>query len=259
MDALGLTWIGTRTEAYNETVAFFRDVLGLPTGVMRPSFIRFDLPDDGSVEVFRPGGPEDHAYFTTGPVVGIQVSDFDSARSDLERAGIRLVGEVGGKVGVYRWQHFRAPDGGVYEIVDYPTRRAMASAVGPCGVEGFGWVGVRTAEYVSMRRFVADVLGLQSQEQGPDFAEFQFRNGDIFELFRPGGSLDHPHLTRGPMPGLVVTDLDRAEQVLRLHQVEILARKRFGDSGWTHFRSPDGNVYEFKRFAENRVGRWNRQ
>jgi hypothetical protein len=51
----------------------------------------------------------DHPYFTTGPVIGLQVADFDLARADLGNAGLGLLGEVGGEVGGYRWQHFRVP------------------------------------------------------------------------------------------------------------------------------------------------------
>jgi catechol 2,3-dioxygenase-like lactoylglutathione lyase family enzyme len=256
MKPSSLSWIGTRTKSYDATVAFFRDVLGLPTGVSRPSFTRFDLPDDASVEVFQPGGADDHDYFTTGPVVGIQVEDFDASRSQLERAGIALLGPVGGRVGEYRWQHFRGPDGGVYEIVDYPGRKPMGAAVGPCRVRGFGWVGVRTAHYDAMRAFVSDVIGLTIEDEEADVVEFAFPNGDVFELFRPGSSGDHPHLITGPMPGFVVDDLERAERVLRAQRIEIPKHKRVGQSGWVHFRAPDGCIYEFKRFAPEHPGRW---
>jgi catechol 2,3-dioxygenase-like lactoylglutathione lyase family enzyme len=257
LEALRLTWIGTRTGAYAETLAFFRDVLRLPIGTLRPSFVRFDLPDDSSIEVFQPGGPDDHAYFTSGPVVGMEVGDFDRAKSELGRARIPLLGEAGGEIGGYRWQHFRAPDGAIYEIVDYPARKSpKGGAVGPCGVVGFGWVGTRTPAYAAMRGFVADVLGLELREEETGLAEFGFPNGDVLEVFHAGGPFDHPHLTTGPMPGLVVEDLDRAEEELRCHHLEILARKRSGKSGWSHFRAPDGCVYEIKRFGEGGTGRW---
>jgi hypothetical protein len=250
MKPIGLTWIGTRTMAFDETVAFFRDVVGLPLGTVRPSFAQFDLPDGGALEVFRPGGADDHPYFTTGPVIGIQVDDFDLVLAEFKETGVELLGPGGGEVGGYRWQHFRAPDGGVYEIVDYPAREPGGSAVGRCRVTGFGWVGVRTPKYEPMREFVLHALKLPVEEDESDVVVFRFPNGDVFELFRPGSAIDHPHLTTGPMPGLVVQDLDRAEGELRSHQIEVLAKRRFGNAGWTHFRAPDGNVYEFKRFAD---------
>ena len=256
MQAVGLEWIGTRTARFEETSAFLRDTLGLPIGVQRPSFVRFDLPDGGSIEVFRPEGPDDHTYFTTGPVVGIQVKDFDSARSELDRAGVTLLGDTGGEVGDYRWQHFRGPEGAVYEIVDDPTRKSTDTPIGPCGVRGFGWVGIRTEESEAMRRFVTDLLNLKLEEEDREAAVFSFPTGDILEIFPPGGPLDHTHLTTGPVPGFVVRDLDHAEQHLRRHHIEIPQRRRSGDAGWTHFRAPDGNVYEFKRFGTAGQGRW---
>jgi len=256
MEAIGLEWIGTRTARYEQTTTFFREILGLPIAVQRPSFVRFDLPDGSSVEVFRPGGPDDHSYFTTGPVVGIQVKDFDNARSELNRAGATLLGEPGGEVGDYRWQHFRGPDGAVYEIVDDPDRKSTDIAIGPCGVRGFGWLGIRTTEFEGMGGFVSGLLNLERVEQDREAAVFRFENGDILEVFQPGGPLDHAHLTTGPMPGLVVQDLDRAESHFSRHRIEMPQRRRFGDAGWTHFRAPDGCVYEIKRFGADASGRW---
>ena len=251
MDAVALEWIGTRTVAFARTVAFFRDVFGVPVGRRSSSFVRFDFADGGSLEVFRPGGPEDHPYFTTGPVVGFQVRGFEEARAELESAGCELLGRPGGAPGEYRWQHFRAPDAAVYEVVDDPFRSARSGTDGPCGVRGFGWAGVRTTRYEAMRTFLADRMRLRVVEEGAGVAEFRFPNGHVFELFRPGDPLDHPHLTTGPMPGLVVDDLDRAESVLRANGTEILQRRRFGPAGWSHFRAPDGNVYELKRFVDS--------
>jgi catechol 2,3-dioxygenase-like lactoylglutathione lyase family enzyme len=247
---VGLEWIGTRTPAFEETSTFFREWLGLPVGMQRPNFVRYDLPDGAAIEVFRPGGEDDHAYFTTGPVVGFQVSDFDASRRELETAGVELLGATGGETGDYRWQHFRGPGGNVFEIVDDPGRKRGGAATGPCRVTGFQWVGIRTSEYDRMRRFAVDILRLPIDEEEPDLVVFCFPIGDTLELFRPGGANDHPHLVTGPMPGLIVEDLARAEAELARHGVEILARKRRGSSGWTHFRAPDGNVYEFKRAAE---------
>jgi catechol 2,3-dioxygenase-like lactoylglutathione lyase family enzyme len=250
MRPMALTWIGTRTPAFDNSVAFFRDVLELPVGVLRPNFVRLDLPDDVALEVFRPGGDDDHPYFTTGPVIGFQVGDFDNAVGELRTSANGLLGAIGGEVGDYRWQHFRAPDAAVYEIVDFPHRRRGGTCVGPCRITGFGWVGIRTDRYEAMCRFVGATLGLSLVEEEEDLAVFEFPNEDVVELFRAGGTMDHPHLTTGPVPGLWVEDLEVAEDHLRSHGVEILARKRQGSTGWVHFRAPDGCVYEFKRRAE---------
>ena len=51
-------------------------------------------------------------HFETGPVVGLEVRDLAQAVAELRRAGIELLGEPGPT-----WQHFRGPDGNVYELV----------------------------------------------------------------------------------------------------------------------------------------------
>lgn len=76
-----------------------------------PDFWVFALPDGHHVEVFGPEYPG-KAHFDTGPVVGFAVDDLPRAVSDLRAAGIELLGEPGPS-----WQHFRGPDGNVYELV----------------------------------------------------------------------------------------------------------------------------------------------
>ncbi len=51
-------------------------------------------------------------HFSTGPVVGFAVADLPGAVAELRSAGVELLGRPGPS-----WQHFRAPDGNVYELV----------------------------------------------------------------------------------------------------------------------------------------------
>lgn len=110
----GLTWLGTRTDRYTSTVAFFRDVMHLKVNEVAESFAWFELPNGDEVEVFGPDD-SDHAFFTTGPVIGFGVTDIVSARGELEAAGVEFIGEIHGASGG-RWSHFRGPDGNVYEL-----------------------------------------------------------------------------------------------------------------------------------------------
>ena len=115
-----LGWAGTRTDRFPETVAFFRDVLGLRVVHEGPHQVVFSLPDGALVEVFGPGDP-DHDHFATGPVVGFLVDDVEAARARLEEAGVELLGPLhhGARAGE-AWAHFRAPDGNVYEVTSHP-------------------------------------------------------------------------------------------------------------------------------------------
>ena len=114
MAVKGIGFVGMRTDRLDETVALFRDVIGLPlTGLSRDT-AAFTLADGAFIELFGPG-ETDHAAFTTGPVVGFHVDDFDGVLRALVEAGVVLIGGVE-RAGGTRWQHFRCPDGTVAEI-----------------------------------------------------------------------------------------------------------------------------------------------
>ena len=124
MQIQGLVWVGTRTERYAETVAFFRDRLGLRLGHEVAGFAILYLPDTSQVEVFDPGGPEPHDHFTTGPVAEFLVDDVAGAARELEDAGIETWGPYGGEDDPrHGWVHFRAPDGRIYGLTNGPQYR----------------------------------------------------------------------------------------------------------------------------------------
>jgi catechol 2,3-dioxygenase-like lactoylglutathione lyase family enzyme len=111
MDVLRLGWAGTRTVRGPELARFYEQVLDLHLVHEEPDFWVFELPDGSHVEVFGTGYPgKDH--FDSGPVVGFAVADLAQARKQLRDAGVELLGEPGPT-----WQHFRGPDGNVYEVV----------------------------------------------------------------------------------------------------------------------------------------------
>lgn len=243
-----MVWVGTRTEAFTPTVEFFRTVFELPVGSQRRHFVRLDLPAGGFVEVFDAASGE-YPHFTTGPVVGFEVADFDRARSELEGGGCELLLPPGGEAGSYRWQHFRAPDGCVYEIVDYPNRPAPASPAGAMAVAGLCWVGTSTPRFDDAVRFLTATLGLPLEEQTDDLIECRLPDGASVEAFRRDGPMDHPHFRTGPVPGFRVARLDRALEVLRRQDVPVIATRRRAWGGWAHLRAPDGCVYELKEIV----------
>jgi catechol 2,3-dioxygenase-like lactoylglutathione lyase family enzyme len=115
-----LAWLGTRTEKFDETTAFFRDVLGIPVLYEEPGFAMLQLPgsDRDFVEVFAPDHPN-AALYSTGPVVGLLVDDIEQARVELDAAGVELIGpsEWIESMDGYGWFHVRGPDGNVYAIL----------------------------------------------------------------------------------------------------------------------------------------------
>jgi catechol 2,3-dioxygenase-like lactoylglutathione lyase family enzyme len=110
-----LSWLGTRTERHDDTVAFFRDVLGLEVRQSGEDFTILEVPGGASLEVFGPRCP--YNRHLTYPVAGFLVADLDSALADLQAGGTEIVlprqeGDTGA------WFHFRAPDGFVYELTE---------------------------------------------------------------------------------------------------------------------------------------------
>jgi hypothetical protein len=119
VNIIALGWGGVRSDRADDLARLFADVLGLRLLSEQPDMWVFELPDGHRFEVFGPGDT-DHEHFTTGPVIGFAVEDLASAVEELRSSGVELVGEAGPS-----WQHFRGPDGNVYELVD-----ATAAATG---------------------------------------------------------------------------------------------------------------------------------
>ncbi len=97
----------------------FRDTLGLELIYAEEEFAILRAGDGDEVEIFGPNSKYNR-HFSSAPTVGFLVDDMDEARDRLRRAGLELIGEV--KMGEkgYAWQHFRGPDGNIYEIVFDP-------------------------------------------------------------------------------------------------------------------------------------------
>jgi len=123
MKVHGVVWVGTRTPAFAETLAFFRDLLGIDLQEVAPGFGWSRMPNTSQLEIFGPDDA-DHLEFTTGPVPEFLVDDLQSAMQELREAGVEILGRPGmeddGKSG---WVHFRAPDGNVYGVTDGPQYR----------------------------------------------------------------------------------------------------------------------------------------
>ncbi|MGH2382543.1 MAG: VOC family protein, partial [Candidatus Limnocylindria bacterium] len=107
--------VGFRTDRFEEMVGLFRDLIGLEVIRDVPGATWFRLGADAELHVYADTDP-DHAFFTTGPVVGLRVPDVDATRARLEAAGLELLTEVE-RTQDAAWCHFRAADGTVLEII----------------------------------------------------------------------------------------------------------------------------------------------
>ena len=113
--ASGIGFIGLRTERFDQMVALFRDRIGLSVIREAPGATWFRLGSDAELHVYAATDP-DHAFFTTGPVVGLRVADVDATRAALEADGLEILTDIE-RTDEAAWCHFRAPDGTVLEII----------------------------------------------------------------------------------------------------------------------------------------------
>ena len=112
-------------------------------------------------------------------------------------------------------------------------------------VTGLSWLGSRTADNTAMVSFLKDVLGLMPEVEESDFAVFRLENGDTIEIFASDDEY-HQHFTTGPVVGFRVTDVPTAQAEMEDAGIEFFGRPESAPDGysWSHFRAPDGNVYE---------------
>lgn len=116
MEVQSLGWLGVRTPDARAMTAFYRDVLGLEVILDRPDATWFRLGDGAEVHVYGPDDA-DHEFFGSSPVAGFRVDSFEAARSALAAAGIEFIYAEPQRAAGRAWQHFRAPDGNVYEVI----------------------------------------------------------------------------------------------------------------------------------------------
>jgi hypothetical protein len=106
-------------------VRLFRDVIGVPLDREAIGMAGFRLNDGTVLEIYGPAD-EFHSFFTTGPVVGLRVGDFDAVRAMMLAGGVEFIGAVQHS-GRMSWQHFCCPDGTVLEIIGPGTPPAQLS------------------------------------------------------------------------------------------------------------------------------------
>ena len=114
MKIKGIVWLGTRTDRFEQMTDFCRNLMKLPQTLLEPGFAVYELPNGDLFEVFGPDSS--FTEFMTHPVAGFLVDDIEAARAEMEAKGIEFLGPIQGETDDYKWTHFRAPDGFVYEL-----------------------------------------------------------------------------------------------------------------------------------------------
>jgi catechol 2,3-dioxygenase-like lactoylglutathione lyase family enzyme len=94
MKTTELVWVGIRTPDFQESVRFFRDVLGMPLNELdeEKEFAWFRLDTGQSFELFGRDDPK--RQFMTAPVLGFKVEDAHEARKRMEGTGVEFITDV---------------------------------------------------------------------------------------------------------------------------------------------------------------------
>lgn len=137
----GIAWSGTKTENYEETVAFFKNVLDLKVRTSIPSLTVFEFPNGDLFEVIGPGLAEEIAMIK-GPKVDFLVEDVDETIKEFTAKGGKIEGSVF-RGDIQNWANYFAPDGNMYGFTDlniHPLQKQMPDRVlfyGPHGENSY--------------------------------------------------------------------------------------------------------------------------
>lgn len=113
-------------------------------------------------------------------------------------------------------------------------------------IKGLNWLGIRTDRFSELTRFYREVMELKVDHEEDDFVVFKLPDGSKVEVFGPSDP-EHTHFDTGPVAGFEVDDIDAARARLEAGGAEFIGSvQRWEPTGeaWSHFRAPDGNVYE---------------
>jgi catechol 2,3-dioxygenase-like lactoylglutathione lyase family enzyme len=116
MEIRGIGFIGSHTQAHGEMGSFLEDVLGLSPITIDGIGAELFATSNGDVFAVAPPHEEDDASERT---VGFLVDDLDGAIAELHAAGVETDGI--NENARWRYTHFRAPDGKLYELVEELT------------------------------------------------------------------------------------------------------------------------------------------
>lgn len=113
MEIRGIGFVGSHTEAPEEMSSFLRTVLGLRQITVDGVGATLFTATNGDVLAVTHPDEEDGAAERT---VGMLVDDVDAAAAELHAAGVETNGI--NENARWRYTHFRAPDGKLYELVE---------------------------------------------------------------------------------------------------------------------------------------------
>lgn len=117
----GIKWIGVCTDKFEESVCFFKNVMGLEItqeGVPKidtqfSKYCVFKSESDVMFEVFQPSDEIRGRY--TGPVVSFTVDNLKNSYEEMKNRVEFITSEITDGA-TWRWRYFRAVDDNIYQI-----------------------------------------------------------------------------------------------------------------------------------------------
>ena len=108
------------------------------------------------------------------------------------------------------------------------------------------WLGLVVEDLDRERRFYAEVFGLEEDDAGDDWVQFDLGERRIFELLRRDPAQVQYERARF-QPGFEVSDLDEAcSRLIALGARQLTEVEGGPEHGglWCYFRDPEGHVFE---------------
>jgi catechol 2,3-dioxygenase-like lactoylglutathione lyase family enzyme len=119
MHVKGISWLGIGTDSFDETVAFFTDVLGLEVAIIQKPVAMLHAGPDSIVEIFGEGSARGR-LLNSPPVAAFEVENVQAARARLLAKGVELIGDIGSWNG-FEWLYFRGPQGYTFSVKKTPA------------------------------------------------------------------------------------------------------------------------------------------
>ena len=122
-------------------------------------------------------------------------------------------------------------------------------------VKGIVYLGVKTEKFEESNKFFKETLGLENVHFEPGFATYLLPNGDKIEIYGDDdpNKASHEHFVTGPVAGFEVDDIETIRADMEGKGIEFVGpiyNSKTGNSRWSHFKGPDGNIYEIKQLND---------
>jgi predicted enzyme related to lactoylglutathione lyase len=125
-----------------------------------------------------------------------------------------------------------------------PTASYLVRESKEMQMQGLIWLGVRTHNFEQMVRLYRDVFGLRTFHEDASSVRFRLTDGTEVHVYGPADE-EHRFFGTGAVVGILVDEADVARAEMQAAGIEFIGPSQHdGSTSWSHFRGPDGNVYE---------------